>query len=407
MPRRNGPDGWSLPAVVHPPKTRCFVVQVPDDREYIAAFRGAMMELASGYNWQNDPDHTAREVALVWRDVIENISQCLPESVPAGGTWEDFEMPIRVDCDCRVWVTCCDGTEVQLATVGMIDQPGQPGGGGTPPGSGECTVYKATFSANSQWLLPALVNSGDELTFSNAKGAGSDGAALWRCPNGQTFFAGQCVGAAGTSGGDPASSQNHMQLVINIDGTWYPANDGTITVPGGVTDAQAYIQVNDASLGGNSGSYTLDVQFCNNAVPSSDWVSTLDFKISPYDSFVADPFVTWGAGTGFAGGVNGSVPNWAQIDMTLTTFELDGIDLIYDVASLGGGSQGVFLQVNGSGYGTPAVPTVGSPETYTNNAPVSAVTGIVAVVSSGTAGGVDHIQKMVIRGHGPKPPELP
>jgi len=279
--RRNPPAKWVLPAVVDPPTSTCWKINVPDDRFHKAAFWGALLDLASAYKWQDDPAHTAKDVALVWRDVIENMVKCEPVVVMHGGIVEDFEMPIRVDCDCRVWVTCCDGTEVELATVGMIEKPGQPGPDSPPPPpGGACETYHATFDAKSQWLLPATVYAGDVLTFSNAKGAGWDGAfaGIWRCPSGQTFFAGACIGAPGPQGGDPASSQNHMQFVALIDGTYYPADTGVITVPGGVSNAQVVIQVNDSDLTDNSGSYSLDIELCNNS--GDKFSHTFDFVVS-------------------------------------------------------------------------------------------------------------------------------
>jgi len=49
-------------------------LQVPNERFHIAAFRGALLDLASAYKWQDDPDHKAREVANVWKGVIANMS---------------------------------------------------------------------------------------------------------------------------------------------------------------------------------------------------------------------------------------------------------------------------------------------------------------------------------------------
>lgn len=69
--RRNEPAKWTLPTVINPEGRRCVMIEVPDERFHIAAFRGAMLHLAEAYKWADDPDHTAREVALVWRGIID------------------------------------------------------------------------------------------------------------------------------------------------------------------------------------------------------------------------------------------------------------------------------------------------------------------------------------------------
>lgn len=76
MGKRNPRAKWTLPSTINPVNQKCFRVSVPDDPYYIAAFRGAILNLCSASQWQDDPDHKAREVANVWRDVYANISDC-------------------------------------------------------------------------------------------------------------------------------------------------------------------------------------------------------------------------------------------------------------------------------------------------------------------------------------------
>lgn len=73
MARRNPPAKWNLPTVIDPAERLCIQVPVPNDRMHIAAFRGALLDLASAYKWADDVAHTAREVALVWRDIIDGL----------------------------------------------------------------------------------------------------------------------------------------------------------------------------------------------------------------------------------------------------------------------------------------------------------------------------------------------
>jgi len=68
---------WVLPAVIDPPERLCFTIQVPNERQHIAAFRGALLNLASAIAWQDDPDHTAKDVALVWRSIVDEVDNCL------------------------------------------------------------------------------------------------------------------------------------------------------------------------------------------------------------------------------------------------------------------------------------------------------------------------------------------
>lgn len=74
MARKNPPAVWTLPEVVDPPERRCMQIPVPDDPLHIAAFRGALLTLSSAYKWADDPAHTAKEVALVWRDIIDGLN---------------------------------------------------------------------------------------------------------------------------------------------------------------------------------------------------------------------------------------------------------------------------------------------------------------------------------------------
>jgi len=67
---------WTLPETINPTGRRCFIIRVPDERFHIAAFRGALLNLASGAQWADDPDHKARLTALIWADVIEEMEDC-------------------------------------------------------------------------------------------------------------------------------------------------------------------------------------------------------------------------------------------------------------------------------------------------------------------------------------------
>lgn len=76
MSRRNPPAKWTLPAIINPPTRKCFTILVPNEAYHIAAFRGALLDLASATNWADDPDHLAKDVADVWKDVVVNVVAC-------------------------------------------------------------------------------------------------------------------------------------------------------------------------------------------------------------------------------------------------------------------------------------------------------------------------------------------
>lgn len=412
MSRRNPPAKWTLPVIVNPPQSVCYKIPVPDEMFYRAAFWGSLLDLASAYKWQDDDAHTAKAVARVWRNIIDNLItiECGDVVALHGGIIQEDFMPIRVDCDCRVWVTCCDGTEVELATVGMIQQPGQPGGSETPPpAAGGCQTYHAAFPANSSWLLPAVVNSGDVLTFSNVKGAGQDGSVSpWYCPNGQTFFAGACVGVAGTSGTDPAAALSHMGLIAEISGSYYAVTGGPITVPGGVTDAQVTIFTNDSVLSDNSGSYTLDIEFCNNNV-STAWVSTFNFVLNPYTSIWTPQDGVWVPGQGYKGvyvdanDVSAVVLHVASLSITLTRLKM-----VYSTPGQGGSNGLVGFETQSgfwpSGYITPGPQ---SNAVYDVSGSTSGVTDLFIDNNSGTTAGDTFIQVLTVYGDGTRPTGWP
>jgi hypothetical protein len=320
MTRKNPPAQWVLPDVVNPPDSICITVPVPNDRKHIGAFYGALFNLTSARFWQDDLAHTAREVALVWRAIFD-------ELVPGAC---DFNVPDLID-DMEYQMSICEqlrfqngklqglccGEWVDIAgqTLTDIGGPDQQGDGADQPGVGECTVYHATFPATSTYLLPTVVNAGDTLEFSGAEGAGHDGGVSpWHCPDGSTFFAGGCVGSGGPSGTDPAPAINHMALIALIDGTYYEASSGTITVPGGVVNAEVVLQVNDSALGDNSGSYVVDVEVCNNA--TATWERILNLTLNDY-GFVGSSFPgydggVWTPGAGWEATDEFDGSNWAR-----------------------------------------------------------------------------------------------
>lgn len=256
---------WVLPAVIDPPERLCFQIEVPNDRQHIAAFRGALLNLASAINWQDDPDHTAKEVARVWDEIYQNVERCLViKTSPEFILENDMGDNIRLDPDngCIIQIRCC-GEWVKLIDVstcvpGATVQPTN----GEDLEPGQCREWDVSLRGNDRWLLPAAVSEGDTIEITGAQGAWSDGTPQWNCVNGKIFILGACTTDDASDTGDPLTSANHMTLIANIDGAWYEAYNTTLAVVPGVTDSQMFFQANDGSLQDNSGTTSFHVKLC-------------------------------------------------------------------------------------------------------------------------------------------------
>lgn len=280
MSKRFPQERYPLPIDVNPPTTVCFQIEVPNDIYHLAAFRGAIFSLAKPYNWEDDIAHTAILAGARWMQIFDALKPGCPKPDFGSASMEveDF-MPLRIDCNCNVFITCCDGTEKQLLTSDqvkalLVSQPGQ--GTPQPPSGGGTQCYPVTLQANGKLLIPVAVNTGDVITITSATGAGNDGTVSpWECIDGNTFFAGVCLGGTtGVSGGDPLPLSPHMSLIINVNGTFYPMIS-PFTVPGGVVNVQPYLQINDSVLTDNAGSYELTVCVQNNQ--AAVWTHIFDF----------------------------------------------------------------------------------------------------------------------------------
>lgn len=312
---RNPPAKWVLPAVVDPPDSICITIPVPNDRQHIGAFWGALYNLTSARFWADDTAHTALAVARVWQNIYDALK---PDScdVPPIISIEEWEDTLSI-CESlrfengKLQGLCC-GEWVDISGQGdsTLGGPGQPGGGADQPvQGGPPTCYHANSPASLQWLAPTTVSAGDVLTFSNFDGAAWDGVApfplpgRWDCPNGQFFFGGECqAGSESLDGSDPLPTAPHMSLVTQIDGTWYSCLS-PVTVPGGVSNAQILVQLNDSGIGDNQGQYAFDCCVENNQVSAS--FHLFNFTEGPKgwtnytDSDVTVDKGVWSAGDGW------------------------------------------------------------------------------------------------------------
>lgn len=179
----------------------------------------------------------------------------------------------------------------------------QPGGGSSQPSAGGGIVSNCvTLQTSGQLLLQAPVTTGDTIEITSADGAGNDGTLpIWWCPDGSEYFAGLCTPLSSMVSTDPLPATQHMTLIVIIGGVPYPLYPGGVfTVPGGISLAQAVIQVNNAPLSDGSGSYNICYKQTNNQAAS--WCHTFDFRISKYgtiDAGSAGGAATWIPGIGW------------------------------------------------------------------------------------------------------------
>jgi hypothetical protein len=274
-----------VPPVV-PPDNPTDQICVQFSRAWLPYVLGALSQLILQSTWQGD-DSTVEgaQINAMLLRYLFSLADICPFVCPIGAG--GFELLIRQDPTNNCLVQSSpDGTHWQTFIDLSLCNPGnaQPGTGSPqpPPGGGTAT-YCATLQANGLLLLPTLVSSGDKITLQSASGAGWDGTEidfgpLYRCPDGEQFIAGACVGFAHTSGSDPVPTVNHMELIVLINGAYYGFTGGALTVPGGISNKQALIQVNDPTLADNQGSYQVCAEVTNNQTPT--WTHTFDFTVS-------------------------------------------------------------------------------------------------------------------------------
>lgn len=92
---------WLVPDNINPPESVCVQIQVPNDMKHIAAFWGALNELALAWNWE-DSFQDGSTVAYLWRDILETAIEAVRNGV-------NCQMPID-----------CNDVEACLATSAII-----------------------------------------------------------------------------------------------------------------------------------------------------------------------------------------------------------------------------------------------------------------------------------------------
>jgi len=421
--RRNPPAKWVLPDVIDPPDHLCITIPVPKNRYHIAAFWGALYNLTSARFWQDDLSHTALLVAKVWQDIYDNLKWGACDfNIPDLIAEMEYEMSICEQLrfqDGKLQGLCCgEWTDITGQGDSSLGGPGQPGGGAEQPAAGGGQAcYHANQQGAFQWLAPTVVSSGDVLTFSNFDGAAWDGTApfplpgRWDCPDGRFFFAGECQdGTEALIGGDPLPTAPHMSLIAQINGTWYSCLS-PITVPGGVSNAQVVVQLNDSGIGDNQGQYAFDLCVTNNA--ATRYSHLFDFAFGPQGWIAETPNLSGGwVGGKFIGHDNGSsyanriyihLPTGASIDHMTVHVDIDLAQF--------GLSADAYSGVPGAGFlgnlytqGLPANSTADRNATLPFAVTLPAGTHYVQVEADGAVGsGYSNILSVIVEGPGTDP----
>jgi len=183
MSKRYPRAKWVLPAVVDPPR-RCYTIRVPDEQFHVAAFLGVLQDLGSGMQWADDDAHTAKDVAQVWRQVIDEIER-------DGNCMDDPCNDVNIPFD--------------------------------PDLSGNFTLHVIAGHFNA---APTYVKPGDTLTLINASGVWRDGILFVSGQSNWYRFDGgdytDILTPAPTQPTDILTSIPHMALIGRFDDNGAP-----------------------------------------------------------------------------------------------------------------------------------------------------------------------------------------
>ena len=306
--------GYHLPDTIDPKDYYCFEIHVPKDPWHVAAFLGTLHDLTNWFNWQRDTAKRGKDAATVWRNIWVNLrpKDCTPQPCLSGIEQEDF-MPLRVDCNCNVFVTCCDGTEKQILTAdqvkALIAGPQQNGAPQPQPGGG-CQPYNITINGGQLQLIPTIVSTGDTIEIMSATGASTQDGLDWQCPDGEIYFAGACVGGGITDASAYVPTANIGKPVLFLNGSYYDLVIGTpFTVPSGITNKAPMLILNYVPSNTVSGQVECNVQVCNNAVARFTHHFNLRTAPGPFiiDDQGGNSNAAWTPGTGYTASTIGTI----------------------------------------------------------------------------------------------------
>ncbi len=286
-----------LPVPADPQKWICVQMTIPDSLGHRAAFLGAISNLATWRVWQRDLGHNATIVAELWKKARRSVKFVLCEASPQQigvsvriNPMDDLIQVIEdVNGHCLLQYRCCEGADwITVATLSDL-QSNPSGAGNQPAPGGGVSQDCVTLFANSSYIIPIPVNTGDKIEITSAVGKWSDQFARWLCIDGNLFFI-DCTGVGGASGaaGDFLPSANHMSAIVQFSTGYFALYPGaSLIVPAGIVNEQPTIIANKPAV--NSGDGWIDVCWKVTNNQTSTWTRTLDFKLGP-QGFTFIPF---------------------------------------------------------------------------------------------------------------------
>lgn len=208
-----------IPANIPLDRSACFTFQIPDDVEWIGMLFGAVYQLGVWDSYDRDDAHTAKDVADVWKDIIEKAHEG-----PCGAAPEFYLAENSINCeytstlDLFRAINTCDGfdhvyyihakedsialvTKAGWSCLNLVDDTGV--------GGHICNVHAFVDSGNASpvWVLTwrDCLNVDHEVSYANddPEFIHSDFECIWAC-------------LQVTTSGLLATDQ--MTVVVSIDG---------------------------------------------------------------------------------------------------------------------------------------------------------------------------------------------
>lgn len=299
-----------LPQNKTPVGTRCIQIDIPDNDEWEQQLYSEIYQLTIWMLWERDLGKSGTIVGKQWRKALKTWRHCDGTPTPLPVAERTYEMSICEELrfhNGKLQGLCCgEWTDIGGQPSQGIGGPSQPGGGTPVPGKGQCNTYHAVVPGFGAWFLPAVVNSGDTLEFSNFDGAATDASPIgrWNCPDGKLFVGGQCYDILAFDATTPVPSAPIGKTLLSIDGDLHVVNEGSFTVPPGVVNKPVAFLLNQRPAGFGAGEVTFDINFCNTQVESG-FTHRFDLTASPAGWVpILDGHAVWTAGSGFTDGLS-------------------------------------------------------------------------------------------------------
>jgi hypothetical protein len=326
-------------------------------------------------------------------------------SLDNGDTWNTIDL---TDCITLIADTAiAAGLQSGLIAAGPKDNTP-----GAPPEPPACIDLNINMDASEHYAFPYRLNSGDTITVSDEVGNWTDGKlgifSAYYCIDGRDFVLGACLGARIPLASDPDQSANHMELLLNVNGTYYEPLRGTVTIPEGVFNAPAVFMPNYDYTPDGQGHAQFKVHYCPT---EATWCYEFDFTLSEQgwivktcgSSLIIGEYVenegfrgTYHAGY-YTGEFMKSMPEnliWDEIELDVFNSDTtDGGALFTDELPEGGGCTTVQQIVVHPGEST----------VHFTRSSIGDYTNFYVAVFTGDAGGTVTLRRIRFRGNGATP----